>query len=139
MGKRIENWAIVLGNELQKPRKFIWGIEDCCLFSAYIVNTITNIDVAQSYRGKYYSKISAFKMIKKRGYKNLVDLIDAEALKHGFFRIDKNFAQKGDVVSKKIKDDEIIGIMLDDVGVFLNKDKYVYTKRDKLNLAWAIR
>ena len=58
MGKRIENWAIVLGNELQKPRKFIWGIEDCCLFSANIVNTITNIDVAQSYRGKYNSKIS---------------------------------------------------------------------------------
>ena len=48
-------------------------------------------------------------------------------------------AQKGDVVTKKIDNDEIIGIMLDDVGVFLHKNIYSYTKRKDLNLAWAIR
>ena len=48
-------------------------------------------------------------------------------------------AQKGDVVTKKIDNDEIVGIMLDDSGIFLHKDKYSYTKRKDLNFAWAIR
>lgn len=139
MGKRLDNWLIILANELNKPRKFAWGIEDCCLFSANIIKSITNIDIAKKYRGKYKTKIGAFRLIKRFGYNNLIECIDTEIKKHGFERVNINMAQKGDVVTKKIDNDEIVGIMLDDVGVFLQNDKYVYTKRIELNLAWGIR
>tara|TARA_Y100000114_G_C11664168_1_gene280521 strand:+ start:93 stop:485 length:393 start_codon:yes stop_codon:yes gene_type:complete len=130
---------MILANELNKPRKFVWGIEDCCLFSANIIKSITNIDIAKKYRGKYKTKIGAFRLIKRFGYKNLIECVDDEIQKHGFQRIHINMAQKGDVVTKKIDNDEIVGIMLNDVGVFLQKDKYVFTKRSELNLAWEIR
>ena len=139
MGQRIDNWLLILANELKKPRTFTWGKEDCCLFSANIIKSITNIDIAKEYRGKYKTKLGAFRLIKKCGYKNLVECVDSEIKKHGFKQIHINMAQKGDVVTKKIDNDEIVGIMLDDVGVFLHKNIYSYTKRKDLNLAWAIR
>ena len=139
MGQRIDNWVFILANELKKPRTFIWGQEDCCLFSANIIKSITNIDIAKKFRGKYKTKLGAFKLIKKFGYNNLIECVDTEIQKYGFKKIHKNLAQKGDVITKKIDNDEIIGIMLDDVGVFLHKNTYSYTKRKDLNMAWAIR
>ena len=47
MGQRIDNWLLILANELKKPRSFAWGEEDCCLFSANIIKAITNIDIAK--------------------------------------------------------------------------------------------
>lgn len=139
MGQRIDNWLLILANELKKPRTFTWGKEDCCLFSANIIKSITNIDIAKEYRGKYSTKLGAFKIIKKKGFKTVPDIFDAQMKKYGFKQINKNFAQKGDAVSKKIENDEIIGIMLDDVGVFIHKNTYSYTKRKDLNMAWAVR
>jgi hypothetical protein len=43
---------------------FTYGSHDCCLFVADAVLAMTDVDIADDFRGKYDSRIAAFKLIK---------------------------------------------------------------------------
>ena len=64
---RLDDWQTLLADELSKPRSFSWGKNDCCLFAGDIVQTITGIDPAATFRGKYDTALGAIKEIKRQG------------------------------------------------------------------------
>lgn len=55
---------------------FIWGINDCCLFSANIIKEITGIDYAKSYRNKYNTEEEAWSIVNKDLKSFITKLLD---------------------------------------------------------------
>ena len=94
----------------KQPFGYNWEAKelDCCHFTANIVKDYLNIDYFVEYRGKYTSEKEAFKLIKKAGFKNHIDMVS----KHlGKPRADVTKAKDGDVITYlKDKKEQVIGI-----------------------------
>lgn len=50
----------------------VWGQSDCLLTVADAIEAVTGEDPAAAVRGKYKSKVGAYKLIKKQGFSDLV-------------------------------------------------------------------
>ncbi len=53
---------------------FVWGKQDCCLFAADWVLTMTEIDPALKLRGKYRTEIGAKRALKRAGFSSIEDI-----------------------------------------------------------------
>jgi hypothetical protein len=65
--KRIEHWETRAFHTFLEERcgaPFVWGENDCALFAADAIKSITGIDIAESFRGKYSDEASAIEAIK---------------------------------------------------------------------------
>jgi hypothetical protein len=97
--KRKEDWPEILAAYLHERRTmpFVWGSNDCCLFSADAILAMTGIDTMADYRGKYNSALSAVRLFKAGGG---IEACAAASCKASSFdeRANINFAQRGDLV-----------------------------------------
>lgn len=91
---RLANWERKLADEIERARflPFQWGVHDCCLFAADVVQALTGVDHAAELRGIYRTLRTAERILKKRGG---VRQIATDALGP---EISPLMAQRGDVV-----------------------------------------
>jgi len=66
---RHQNWPLLLSNFIKEKQgqQFKWGSNDCILFAADCINTLTGVDLAASYRGTYDDRPGAEKILKGFG------------------------------------------------------------------------
>lgn len=65
-------------------KPFAWGSNDCCLFAANGIESMTGVDIADDFRGKYTDQASAFALIKTvTGGATVADAAAYCATKHG--------------------------------------------------------
>lgn len=97
--RRIDGWDVKLATLLQdyQARPFAWGSHDCCLLACDAVDTITGVDLAADFRGRYTSKIGAIQTLRALGYESIWHLCNAKAKVHQIGRIEANRAQRGDL------------------------------------------
>ena len=82
------------------------GKNDCALFAAGAIKTITGEDLARGWRGKYRSLKKGKALLKKQGFNDL-----AELAAHHFEEIPPLMAQVGDVAIVEGDDDLALGIV----------------------------
>jgi hypothetical protein len=79
---------------------FAWGKHDCALFAADGIRTITGVDIAANFRGKYSDEAGAMAAIKEiAGGSTVADAAAWCAQKYSLMEWPKPlFAQRGDLV-----------------------------------------
>ena len=67
--KRRDNWPILLAQFLRERKDcpFVWGANDCTLFTAAAIEAITGLDPAADWRGQYESREGAYKVLEQFG------------------------------------------------------------------------
>jgi hypothetical protein len=97
--------------EANKP--FEWGVADCCLLAANAIKSFTGVDLADDFRGKYTTKIGAFRAIKSVCNGSTIE--DAAvycAQKHGLTEYQHPLcARRGDLVVFNNGGDVIAGVV----------------------------
>ncbi len=96
--KRNPKWQELMHYFLMDRRQqpFAWGTNDCCMFVADHIQTVTGFDMAADYRGQYGSEWGAAKMFAAAG--GLENFVALEFKKHGMTEIPVVFAQRADVL-----------------------------------------
>jgi hypothetical protein len=93
--KRRSDWPEKLFEifEARKGDPFKWGINDCVMFAADVVQAMTDTDLAEQFRGTYSDEIGAKRLLKGLG--GIDSLVSS---KLGAPMISPLVAQRGDVV-----------------------------------------
>ncbi|MFC6644133.1 DUF6950 family protein [Granulicella cerasi] len=100
-------------------KPFVWGTLDCCLFAAGAALTMTGVDIAEEFRGKYTDEASAFALIKTvTGGSTVADAFAWCATKYGMTEWVKSdgspqplMAKRGDIVACLNGEQLIAGII----------------------------
>lgn len=112
---RHPNWHIELDEFLRQHQSlpFVWGANDCCLFAANAVKSITGIDIADDFRDKYTDQASAFALIEHvTGGTSVTDAVLYCAGKHGLTKWPYPLqAQRGDLCAVGNDGNIIAGII----------------------------
>lgn len=92
---------------------FEWGTQDCCLFAASAVEAMTGTDIAAEFRGKYTTKLGAWRAISKiTGGTTVGDAVAYCAEKHGLVEYTNPLmAKRGDLVLIENAGDLICGVV----------------------------
>jgi hypothetical protein len=99
MINRRADWPDRLMFEITHTDRFVWGVCDCALFAANCIESMTNVDVARKFRGKYKTARGAYGAIKREcGKAGLEALAVHIASVYGFQDTPLALAQRGDVV-----------------------------------------
>ena len=90
---RLRNWTVNLNRVISSytDTPFQWGVFDCCVFASECCNAICGKDPYAEFRGRYSTKIGAYRII-KNSYGSLEAVLDSY-----FQKIDINFVQRGDI------------------------------------------
>nr|WP_278377181.1 hypothetical protein [Brucella anthropi] len=70
----------------------VWGRSDCILTVADAVEAVLDDDPAKDIRGKYKSKVGAYRLVRQRGFKSVADVLASR-----FEEIPVALAQRGDL------------------------------------------
>lgn len=85
--------------ESRKTEPFAWGKNDCCLFAADAVLSMTGVDIAGDFRGKYTDEASCMKLLASLGYSSVEDMIRTElTTKWQMMAVQPTFAHRGDIL-----------------------------------------
>lgn len=91
---------------------FRYGTLDCCLFVADAIQAMTDVDIADVYRGKYSSRDTAMALVKEIDGKASVQACAyGRALAYGMKEVPVNFAQRGDMILVTRARDYSLGIV----------------------------
>lgn len=95
---RVSNWPALLTAAIDdaKTKPFAWGVHDCCMNAANLIQAITGVDPAASFRGTYSTESEAQAIIEAAG--GLVALIDGIAAQNGWTKCRPLNARRGDLV-----------------------------------------
>lgn len=130
---RLDNWDLLLMDyiESQQNQPFIWGVNDCCHFAAKGAEIITGVGVGHLYPCD--SALSAQRLLNDHGG------VEGIADKHYTRRDNKNFTQRGDVVSAAVGVDELgLGICTGTDAVFKSENGLFYLPMINVLSAWEI-
>ncbi len=114
--KRSTNWAteeLQTFLETRAAVPFAWGTNDCALFAADAIQSMTGQDIATDFRGKYRDEASAFVLVKSvTGGSAVADAAAWCAKSAGLEEYEHpRLAQRGDLVVMAIGDLLIAGIV----------------------------
>ncbi len=136
---RFDNWPILLSTFIHscRDKKFIWGEHDCLLFASSAINSMTGVDYAAPYRGKYTSEAEAMAFIKR-------DFGTLGNVGHHFFGDPLGYnanARRGDLVMCDFVRGSAYGIV-DDTGrkaCFVLEGGGLYRKNiDEKMMIWKV-
>lgn len=138
--RRITKWQSALGEFLKQSSgaRFAWGSHDCCIFAADAVRAITDVDVAESFRG-YATKDEAREILKARG--GIEGLADSVALEYSLPERTPASAQRGDVVLVRggMFNMTALGFLaLNSQPAVVSGRGWRYVPRDNIVRAWGI-
>ena len=114
--KRTDHWATREFDTYLKSHAhgtFKYGALDCCLMAADAIHSMTGVDIAADFRGKYSTELGALKAIKSiTGGTSVLDAIAYCASKHGLTEWKSPLlAQRGDLVAIKDGEQTVAGIV----------------------------
>jgi hypothetical protein len=110
---------------------FVWGVHDCCLFANDSVFTLTGLDCAVFFRGRYDDAESAYKRMKEYSGGSVPECMEKFAEVYGFEEIGINYAGRGDVALCHVETH--IGGILPTLGVVDGSGKILIAGRKGLN------
>lgn len=104
--QRLPDWPerLIEFIEARRTRAFSWGSNDCALFAADAVLSMTGVDLGAEWRG-YKSKRKAASIINKIG--------GMRAFAASLQEKQVGFAQRGDIVLASMEDMETFGVVID--------------------------
>lgn len=94
--QRRPDWPERLAETLKiaRSRSFVWGTHDCALFAADCVKSMTDVDLAKSFRGSYNDAAGAARALVHAGFSSIEDLASSFLGSE----IQPTRAQRGDIV-----------------------------------------
>lgn len=98
---RKQNWQVLLHDYLRacRAREFQYGSFDCCLFVCDAIESMTGVDVAAPFRGRYQSRKQAFRALENyAGCASVRTVTERVTGDHGMPEVSPSLAQRGDVV-----------------------------------------
>jgi hypothetical protein len=112
---KLNNWPTLLATFLLERHKqpFAWGVNDCCLFAADAVHTITGVDPAPEFRGHYRTAIGAKRALIRYGAGEIKPTFDA---KFGELK-PRLTAQRGDIALLNIDGNYVVGVVFGTIYV----------------------
>lgn len=98
--QRFQDWTIRLDQFLihHRDMPFAWGTQDCCLFACSAIKTITGVDPAEDWRGKYDSRRTAQKLAAENKCTTVEDIARAMAAKYQIKEQNVRLAGRGDII-----------------------------------------
>src|SRR5690348_217084 len=96
---KYNDWEKRLGEYTISVEKlpFKWGVHDCALSVCDAAKTMTGVDYAEGFRGRYTSARGAMRVIKRYCGGNLEDLAAKVAELFGLKEVPVLMAQRGDI------------------------------------------
>jgi hypothetical protein len=93
---RVANWESILVQHLRDAETsiFVWGENDCALFSATFVDKVLETTYADQFRSKYTTEREANELLTALGFGSVADAITANLAE----RKNINLAMRGDLV-----------------------------------------
>ncbi len=140
MGERLdlknENWPSILANQIEQAERtpFEWGVNDCCLWSATVVDAMTGVDPAKDFRGLYSTEAEAKIVLESLGtgdIKSIIVSIFGEP-------IGIKLAQRGDVVLAIIDGQQTVGICVGGRTAFKSLTGLIQLPTLKCDCAWRV-
>ena len=159
MGQRsthkLEDWQITLCEEIDKPRKFQWGVSDCVCYAVDVVSKYTNKDFGIKHIGMFNNPINAYKYGIKYFKEHNISYKPKDTLNnyiinfwdYHFPRIHINFAQRGDIVGTlklnyldaTINETNLtVGILIGNDARFVTNKGYLDLPRVDCQIAWKV-
>jgi hypothetical protein len=111
--ERRENWEDFLSDFIckRKDSAFKYGENDCCLFVADAVENITGVDIAEEFRGKYTSKVEAYRLLIKYSGGAVEETFKELSKNYGFHEISTKYAGRGDIALVRGEMGDAVGIV----------------------------
>lgn len=140
--KRYQDWPKRLYDYLEsvKGEPFEYGKHDCALFVCTGIETMTGVDPAKPFRGKYKTQRDAYSALKHFAGGGLKETI-VKQLEENYHcaRILPAMAQRGDAVLSAMGGNDTFGIVgLDGKAVFAGPDGLVIDPPCVNHHAWRI-
>ena len=136
---RVDNWDTKLSDYIQKQQqiKFRYGNADCVNFVLGAIKTITGKIVFDM---EYKSIKEAKKIINDLNKKDLLDIAVDIGKTNKFKEIDCVYAQRGDVVFFKTKEElgGTLGVCIGQKSIFRAKNGVETRDTNSCNFAWRI-
>jgi hypothetical protein len=114
MFQRTKNWhgaldALVLAKQ---ETAFSYGSMDCCLFACDAIQTMTGVDPAAWFRGKYTTRAGALELMQEYAGSTSVQAVTEKiTAEHGMESIPVPMAGRGDLLLIKRPKDFSLGIV----------------------------
>lgn len=133
---RREDWSDRLTQAVDAAynRPFAWGMHDCALWAADVVEAMTGRDPAESYRGRYTTPRSAIKTLRDHGFADLGEAI-TDALGEP---IEPKLAQRGDVVLVAGPAGEAAGICIGSISATPSRQGLFFAPMAAWVKAWRV-
>lgn len=135
---RFEDWPTRLDAflESRKQTAFAWGEHDCCLFACDAIQTITGVDLAADYRGKYSTAKEALDLM---GEEDIGDMMTRIGAQHGVVEVPVAYAQRGDAVLVEHEHEALGIVALSGVDVWVPGELFlVRAPIETVLRAWKI-
>lgn len=137
---RKPNWPVLLALFIEEKREqpFVWGVNDCCLFSCDWLTILTGVDPAGFYqlRGHYTTALSAVRFLKSVG--GVESIAERWALAQGWERVPLSYAQRGSLTTFQTKHGAALGVVNGEMSVFAGVNGLSFVKTSRCSLAWHI-
>lgn len=91
---RVEGWESLLNEHIEQAGAFVWGQNDCALWTAEWVGKATGQDFADDWRGLYASEAELDDLLLARGISSPAEL----PIRAGLMAIPIGFVQRGDIL-----------------------------------------
>ncbi len=124
--------------------ELVWGKHDCCMFVADSIKSITGVECAVYFRGKYSTQAGAYKKIKSYAGGGVAEMMAKIAEEYSLNEIGINYAGRGDValcvVDTHIGDNvEVLGVLTGDGRIMIaGRDGLVANKKSVGVKFWRI-
>ena len=124
--RRRPDWPELLAEAIEerRARPFAWGGQDCCLFAADIVATLTGVDHAEKFRGYSSAREAQNVLSDVGGLERLISSLIGPA-------VHPSAAGRGDVVLADLDHGATLGICLGLHCAFPGPDGLLFLTRDR--------
>lgn len=126
-----ERLADLIDANRQTP--FQWGVHDCALWGADVMEAQTGADFGAPFRGKYSDAEGAAEALRTFGAGTLIKTFDRH-----LERIAPAFAGRGDLVAKGRGRTAAIGVCIGSEALFVGDDGLVRVPRSEWAAAWRV-
>lgn len=132
---RRKDWEDRLGAYLgqQRGAVFAYGQLDEVLFAAGAIEAMTGEDPAAHIRGHYTTRLGALRVLRREGYRNLIEAMDAR-----YLTVPPAHAQRGDIALHDCGLGVCIGRDALFVGIEDGREGLVRLPMREWDMAWRI-
>lgn len=141
MSKRKSNWPAILTLFLQEKESqpFVWGQNDCCLFTADWIAVLTGVypRVAEELRGTYSDAETACKVLSTLG--GVEQLTANYCAEQGWQEVPALMAQRGDIATLDTEHQgPAVGVVIGSQVAYPGPDGVVRVPVSNVRKAWRI-